>query len=363
MNQKHEIGLTRTIKSLEEYNLLKVDDLFALKFTGIFSHKEYTLKEFKYIDCDIFTDSKNKEFEKNIEIDTTTNTAHFSNIVFTNHEKVLFHNCGNMSINFYNCVFTSRICFCVEPESFCADNCIFQFLNLKTKRISIVASLINEILFRDKRSEDQISIWNSEIKSLRLCDSEIVNSFFLGNNIRRINICGSVSQTAFDYRQLACFSSGKTSISIKKIKELVDYSKISIETRISTLNYIQSLDIIREDAGICARIDYLKCLSVDKPLFKKLVLGVCGYFMRPGQIIIESCITLITFTLIFLLVDIGKIELNHFLHYCELSCTSFFGNINDGLPKMLRIFCYAEQVMGFILMNIFTISLAKKYLK
>lgn len=209
--------------------------------------------------------------------------------------------------------------------------------------------------------QNNCTILNSKIYSLNIYNCLNSSEFDIsGNIIYKFRIYNVQTINNFNYQQFSYFEKSFSSFS-KNLKTLISYNKKeNINTQLYTLNFIENLDCINEDSSLCAEIDLLKNTLLPRNLFQKTVLNFCGYFMNPWKIVLEILVTIFLFSTILYFINEREYNL---LHYLEQSFNSFFCSNEENLSSWEKIICYSETVIGFLEMNIFTIALAKKYLK
>lgn len=288
-------------------------------------------------------------------------TLYFCNLIFSEQEKIKLHSCENLNICFNNCIILRHICLESVPKSISFDNCYFRKLSIYCSypNVFINSCIIDSLSINGY--QNNLDLWNSEIYFLGIYDCLNSSEFDIsGNIIHRFRINNIQNIKNFTYQQFSCFQNSLSSFS-RNLKKIISYStKENINTQLYTLNFIESLDCINEDSKLCTEIDFLKIKLLPRNWFQKLILNLCGFFMNPGQIVLEIFTTIIFFAILLYFIKGRDFSL---LHYLEQSFNSFFCSNADNMSFFEKILCYSETVLGFLEMNIFTIALAKKYLK
>ncbi len=365
----NEIGLRNTLGDLESFKEQDLETLKTIKYKGNITHKEKSL--YLYSAVDIYCNTRNPLFTVNEdELQNTIlvedKTLFISNIIFTGQEKIELHSCNNLKIYFQNCIFLTHISLESIPKSIQFDNCYFKKLNINNSypNTNITSCVFEELII--DYYKNSISISYSEIGSLSIFDClESSELSFYKNRIHNFAIENTKTISGLNYQQFLYLKDGLSSNFSKKIKKLINYKKdnkndLNINKQLYTLNFIKDLEEIREKANLCNEIDLLKNKILPRPWFQKALLNFCGYFMCPGKIVIEMLVTILICSLF--LYFIKKQESNLF-YYLEQSFNSFFCSNKESLTFWEKILCYLENIFGFLEMNVFTISLAKKYLK
>ena len=362
----YETGLLQTLGNLKSFNSIDFNNLDTYSYKGFRTKEDYSLYKFSYVDIDCHHKSplgviRENELQNVIERDNKT--LLFKNIIFCAREKIETHYCEDLDLEFVNCIFLCPFRLESVPKSILFDNCYFRNLSISTRfpNVEIISSVFEELLINGYNNE--LSICTSEIGFLSIfdCDDKSVLSLGCTNEIHHFRYSNSPSLTNFDYKQFTCFSKNLYFFD-HKITKLINYKKTKFnrQTLLDTLNLIENLDFIKEDPKLCTDIDYLKTKLLKRNFLQSIILNFCGYFMRPGQIVIEIFLTLLLFaTGIYLI----KNDNNTFLHCLEQSFNSFFCSNSEDMSFWEKVLCYSETVLGFLEMNIFTIALAKKYLK
>lgn len=361
----YDIGLRKKINSLTDFRKYSLNDLKTLSFNVYKSKIEKHLIDFSGIDVDC--NSTHPLFlgnEENTYVQTYDNEIVFFNIVFSNEEKVEFHKCEGKKLTFSNCIFISYFYFTQNPESVSFDNCCFRNLVLNIddcKDFYITCSIIERLkIYSAEFKRNKLTVSNTEIGSLLISDVDSNKFSFIMNKIYKISLDRSVCNYNFDYRQLNCFSTGTVSIKKKSLFELVDYNSNNSDNIVSTLNFLQSLNILKEDAQFFSMIEFVKNKKIKRCFLHKIILEIFGYFMNPTKIFLKSLLLILLYSIIYLFLD------NKENCYAPIlnSFYSFLGSIPAKQECTLVDFiCITEAFFGFLFTNAFIISLGKKYLK
>ena len=364
----YDVGLIKKIKTLEEFKKISIANLSEITFSGFKSKKELRLTKWTGIDinCDLRNPLFTTEIESQESIKIEDESILFSNVFFADEEKIRFYNCKNKHLLFVNCIFISHFLFEEKPKSILFDNCCFNIFSLNADDcddVTLTCSICEKInIYSTSCHIGRVNISHTEIGKLMITEFNASNTIFIKNIIHKIALNKILNLLNLDYSQLKCFSNNTVTVSKKDIKELIDYGNENKNYVVTTLNFIKRLDYIKEDAQTSALIDILINETIERKKYHKLILSIFGYFMQPEKIIIESIITVITFAFLFTLhkqnFDFNSIK-ESFLN----SVTSFLGNPLTDSSLYEKVLSIIERLFCFLFMNVFTLSLGRKFLK
>lgn len=357
-------GLTQQ----ENYSLrmlgLSEKEYLEYSYTSLKTRKTCKLEKFEYIDI---TCKQEQSMGLHGLVSWNEDTVYFEQIVFSNNEKVQFHGYTNKKIVFVSCVFFSSIQILEDPYSITMDSCIVKGTYSTNSRninnISLNSCMFNELFLRCTTVKE-ISINICKINSLLIMDMQIENGIFINNTINDIYYVDSkIDNLEFDYNQLAYL---KSLFSIRNIKRTIGSSrKKNPESAISTLEFIQNLKLIYNNPVISTKIDYVKSCYIKHGLLNSLILKAYGNFLLPIRTVLTSVILIVLFAILYYINENG-IQLEPTIDiydYLSLSFEAFLGTTKDLVCNNYKILSYIERLVGFFSMTVFTITLAKKYLK
>ncbi len=364
----YDVGLTQQIKTIENFKKMSIADLSEINFFGFKSKNELYLTKYTGIDINCSLRNPlfiiNKENQNNIKFEN--DSILFSNVFFADEEKIKFNHCKDKHLFFANCIFLSHFLFEEKPKTLHFDNCCFNVFSLNTADCDdttltcSICEIVN--IYSTSCQVNRLNISHTEIGKLIITDFNANNTSFTQNTIHKIKLNKVINLLNFDYLQLKCFSNNTISVSIKDIKKLVDYNAENKNYVTTTLNFLKQLEYVKEDVQASALIDVLINKTIKRKLYHKLILSFFGYFMQPEKIIIESIITVFAFAFLFVL---NKQNLNATSIKESLveSVGYFLGNLYLDISMPEKVLSIIERFFGFLLINAFTISLGRKFIK
>lgn len=359
-----EVGLKIFVQNEDKRNWQKID-FENYEYVTFRTKEKVLLKTFTYVDIDCMRKFPLMGLKESNCI-RIGNSLVFMNVLFKESEKAQFENCEGLDLEFVNCVFECPIQFTSSCRSLFFDNCISKKLtitNPTTEWITIMDSYFGELNLHNlsEMELEKVAISNCKIDDLFFCN--VISKIFeiSGNEIGKFCVSNQ-SFFNFDYKQLNCLKRN-LNITLSSLKKMISYNTKSKERTIESLNFIESLDCIQENPVICSKIDYLKNKLLPVSWYQRIILEFFGYFMMPNRVIFVSLCLFLFYATLYCVIngDISKPAI--YLHYLEYSFNAFFSNNGENLCRIERLFSYSENLIGFLQLNAFTVSLAKKYLK
>lgn len=342
--------LTKHISTLDSFKKMTLEDFIQLDM-------------FIFRDIDIDCDLNNPLYASGSEkyVSRKDGIIYLSNIIFTNYRKTVIDKCKNKKLYFRNCIILSAFIFESSPETIVFDNCCFKSIRISPvfRKAEFYSSIIEKIVI-DPGSDKlvELSINTVEIGCLKCFGTDASKFRFYKNKIHKIVLENVQNLNSFDYTQLP-FLTG--SVKNDNIIENID-SKNKDEI-LFTLNFFENLDGLKEDAVFCNDIENLKLRYLEKSKDKSVVLFLCGNFRKPIHMLLEALITIIIFSILFMIGKDFRISTTY-LSSIEESIKSFCRfDMPKGLSTWKMILSYVESFFGFLEISVFTISLGKKYLK
>lgn len=361
---EYNYGLTQQ----ENYSLkmLGLSELEYLEYSykSLKTRKTCKLEKFEYVDI---TCNQEQSMGLHGLVSWNEGTVCFEQIVFSNNEKIEFHGYTNKNIVFVSCVFFSSIQFLEDPKSITMDSCIvkntYSTNNRSINTISLNSCMCNELFLRCTTAKE-ISINLCKIINFSIMDLQTENGLFINNTINNIYYVDSkIDNIVFDYNQLVYL---KSLFSIRNIKRTIGMPrKENAESAISTLEFIQNLHLLKNNPVISTKIDYVKSTYIKHGLLNNVILKAYGNFLLPFRTVLTSFILIALFAILYYINEHG-IQIQQTIdiyYYLSLSFEAFLGTTKDIVCNHYRLLSYIERLLGFFSMTVFTITLAKKYLK
>ena len=363
---EHDIGLTQQDNYSKKLLSMNIDEYLNYKFINKKLNKSCNLQEFQFVD---FTYYQENILLNNERLFYENDNIHIQKVIFSNEEKILLHDCAGKNIIFISCVFMSDIRFSENPKSLSFDSCVFQKTYSTTtseiESITMTCCVIKHLFLRNMKI-GELPITLCQINELSIIDFYAKYASFVDNTISALYFSNSeIEKLEFDYKQLKYFNK-LHSVSIRLIKKTIGKKHESnSESLISTLDFIQTLPTIKSNPIICTKIDYVKSIMVNYGSINSVLMRLYGNFMLPSRTIITSIFIIVIFTIIYYINENGLRLVNNidFYKYFTYSLEAFLGTTKEIKCNLYQPLSYIERIIGFFSVTVFTISLAKKYLK
>ena len=170
-----EENLRKHIQTIDAYQKMSLEDFKHLKMLDKKTQKIMNL--FEYKDIDVECNWKNPLYAPASDdyVSREEGNIIFSNLIFSNTEKIQFNKSNERNFYFKNCIFLSYFIFDGIPNSIIFDNCCFKTISILPdyQSIEINSSLANTIRIQTGYYPNNVTLNNTEIGDLYIATGNV----------------------------------------------------------------------------------------------------------------------------------------------------------------------------------------------